>query len=342
MSAVTAVRCRAKDPATCRNHGSPVSTVPLSELTVADLAVSYREKIDVAKAEVKKNSAVEASLLSDLAWEGDQPAWWAQFSEDARNHDLYPTEPELLDVIDSPAGQLAVVWSEHCHDIRARWIPISKGIKVSSLQLHSVDSGEEVGHVHVAYVTQEAVDRSFGNDDFRAFRYLSAHSPASFYFLEDYEDIANLSSEERESLDRRVWRSFASSDYYDGPSKKVGLMDPVEPESIEQVREDLEQGRRKVLPMIDRMVQERAIPWVDYSDLFDEELKGKGLGTAMYVYTSRRLAKNDLALRASGVQSEDADRLWSKFRKYLPARVKTSTESFNGEPYAAVLLDFRD
>lgn len=60
------------------------------------------------------------------------------------------------------------------------------------------------------------------------------------------------------------------------------------------------------------------------SSYVNDDLRGKGYGSTLYVYTAKQLATTPRRLVNGNIQSPDAVELWNNLKKYYPNNI-TST-----------------
>ena len=89
-------------------------------------------------------------------------------------------------------------------------------------------------------------------------------------------------------------------------------------------------------------------PFVAYSNVNEEDsqgnpLRGTGVGTAMYIIAAKQLGKTGRVLGASGLQSEYAQTLWSRFAKNPKVQTMTtiSVNPSTKEKTESLALDYR-
>jgi len=285
---------------------------------------------------------VHQALTAALGYAGPAPAWWDGIVAEARGHKSLACEPELLDLIDSPAGRVAVVWQRNSLDDNDRTVIEKRGMNVRLLQLRHVETGEQLGYLKLSNVDEASLRRSFGDDEFTPFRYRAALSGSGYFYEKDdlAADPTTLTSEALHEMRRRMWVA-AQRDVLgrNGWPQNAELTDaPTDAATLDAelsgmawtVRQEMAQGQRR-----------NAMSLVDFSRV-EEPLLGSGLGSAMYVYAARRLAQENLAVKASKVQTDEAEAVWARFQQLLPNQVTTHrylTEQ--GKRREDLLLDFR-
>lgn len=81
-----------------------------------------------------------------------------------------------------------------------------------------------------------------------------------------------------------------------------------------------------------KFVDSNQHPFIDFSRL-EEKYQGKGAGTSMYVYMARKLGEKGKTLSSSGLQSDEAQRLWGSMIKQRGVPTKVTTTVFEKERY---------
>jgi hypothetical protein len=343
-------KCEAADPSKCRYHGNPDAK---GAVTANTLMEEYAKQQKTSAPAAGNAVPVNSAVASSLNWESDLPSWWKKYEKELGSHPLSPIKPELLDVIDSPEGQLAVVWEKHSHVKGDLSAPFEEGMEINRCAYRSMKTGEVVGYVKMTHVNDETFEQSFGNDEFTAFRYLERFGGNSYGFS-DYSrprgtygyDLKQYSGEELLEKRRETWLKYSQAEgkaaYVDGryiASYNLGKEHVPDDATVEK---DLKKFSKEVMEQkVEPFRTYFATPFVDYSNV-DDSLKGKGFGAALYVYTARKLAIQGKALRGSGIQTEHAQSLWGKFKKKFPKNVKSMRlyNTHSGEPTDYYTLDF--
>lgn len=339
---IVSSKCHAKDPSTCRFHGRALQ----------NQASALQDKINnlLATAPAKKESVLPTSgslvnqaLGSDLNYDGPKPKWWKKYVKDLANDSELPTQAKLLDVIDSPAGSLAVVWQEESVSQKDRGVSLDSGMGVHVCYLKSMETGEDLGYVKMTYTNDATFERSFGNDEFTPWRYRERYGGTGYQFRYGAGSKVTDPTERR----RIVWEC-AHRDFNVGIRQENGeyvssynVSTKHVPADDAQVKADVDKLMNEhVKPQMDDMRQYFATPFVDYSHVHDE-LKGKGYGSALYVYTARVLGERGQVLRGSGIQSDDAQSAWGRFASKIPAHISKMKLEYHGEAREYPILDFR-
>jgi hypothetical protein len=340
MSTMTKHRCRSDNPAQCRYHGTPVpSATSISSFFGKNLPKNLQSK-KVSTNETPVSITNRAETVA-LGYTGEQPKWWKKFAEESEAHPTIPSRPELLDVIDSPVGKLAVVWQPDDQEDRNI---IYSGLGIKACYFKSFKTGEDLGHVKIQYKTDETFARSFKNDDYTLFRWKEESFPRREYGLEDAPETTEL--EDKKALNKTIWKNIvhnSRTDIITSNKERVYCSDVTEEHAPDDqtVKKIIAKERKKLeQEMADNLGNYSTGGFVERSRV-DEKLSGKGYGTALYLYTARKLAEQNTVIRASGIQSQDAQNLWNRFSKKYPNRVKPVTFTYMGKEKTVPTLDFR-
>lgn len=333
--------CRAKDPSACRYHGV--------EVTADSLFASYMK--DSSSRTQNHGSPVGSAVESPLSWEGRKPKWWKKYLKESETSNL-PTTPQIIDVLDSPAGQIAVVWENESQLANDRGVTMDSGYGMHVCYYKSMKTGENLGYVKMAYVDDRSFERCFGNDEFTVFRYADRYDGIRVGFRgEKYSDGYDTNLLDKEQSDQR-WRDlWMSSQRYNKLQTSVydkegnyvpsySLNESHIPD-VDTIKKDLAPYIAHLQSEIQMKLQYFKEPYVDFSRV-DEPLTGKGFGTALYVYTARMLGKQEKVLRGSGIQSPEAQKVWAGFKKKFPQQFKTIDMTWYEETSSVPYLDFKN
>jgi hypothetical protein len=345
---VTKSKCQAKDPAKCRYHTTRYNALAQPQPSKS-LYDHYLATKDTAAGFTLPKNISSIAADSSLNYEGTQPKWWKGYQEKAAADEKLPAKAELIDVIDSPAGKLAVVWQNESHQKGDRGLTMDSGIGINVCYYKSFETGETLGYVKMAYMDDRTVKMSFGDDEFTPFRWEDRYSGSSYGFRYSPEMKTSkdrvISKEEAIELRRKVWvAAIKASDMgiktADGKYVASYNINESHLPDDKTVAKDLKKYAKEMQKTIDIKREYYKTPYVDYSQVNDK-LKGKGFGAALYVYTARKLGEQGKVLRGSGIQSDDAQSLWGKFAKRFPNNVSNiELESRSGKTISPI-LDFR-
>lgn len=318
------------------------------QVSSANMYQSYLQNKKAATG-VKHPAAYAAE--SSLKYAGTPPAWWKQYQEDAMNDKSLPVTPELLDVIDTPAGPVAVVWQDESHDSGDKGVTLGSGMNLAVCYFKSVDTGETLGYLKLCSVDKASTERSFGKDEFTPFRWASRFRGSSYPFNDGMESEAGVYGERNLTGDaliqkrREVWLAF-SKDTKASVTDAEGNYVSYYNLGAEHVPDDktVAKDMKVFYKNMSKTMKDRnayyATPFVDFSRV-EDPLKGKGFGAALYVYGARKLGQQGKVLRGSGLQSDEAQSLWGRFTKHFPHNVSSIKLASSGEPTIAPILDFR-
>ena len=314
----------------------------------------------------KKSPAISSPVLDghpvDFALDFDarnppevaEPSWWGKFSAESESgqNPLFPSTPELLDVIPSPLGDIAVIWQPVSQYINEE-APRKSGFETSVLEFRTMAAGEDVGHLKTASVSDESFTKAFGEDEFAPFRWknrnggryrcLDVKSPDS------EEDEIFFDQTDTDGLYRHIWAE-AHVDFRHGVTTDDGrdlshyqVKAEHSPEDINIVKADVARYVSDISKGIEnaRGFHLYDAPYIDFSTV-GEVLRGSGFGSAMYIYAAKRLGADGRVLRASGSQSAEAVAMWVRMSEKLPDNVTSVEAEWLGEKKVNPALDFRN
>lgn len=277
----------------------------------------------------KSSPFTDAAFASTLKYEGKPPRWFKKLPSKLQQN-LLGCKPELLDIIDGPNGKLAVVWEENSVEANDIWIVMERGYNTSQLSLRDARTGEVKAYLKAAYQTKESQERSYGTDEWKGFRYLADRE--SFYGMvkqypekRDYEFgdetfngvvINPPGLETEDELRSFVTKARKKFEIYDDST--VDKMNETE------LRKELTILQKTANDRLTSNLENFKTPYIDFSRVDDNELRGKGLGHSLYIFAGRKLAEQGLGLRASSVQSDEAQKSWRLMAadKRFPITVK--------------------
>lgn len=341
---VTKRKCQAVDETTCPFHGVPVQSAPDFD---AGLEQHMKEQAALTRVMGSGNTVAKA-MESSLKYEGEKPKWWVKYQNDAANN-TFSSSTELIDVIDSPLGKLAVVWEEESQSKQDAYSLLDSGMGLHVCRYKSFDTGEDVGYLKLCYMNDATVKRSFGDDEFMAYRWEDRYSGSDYGFSFNNEMKTlfegEMTEEKKVLIRRKLWVSVQKAEgrgIYDANKKYVAQYNVSEQHlpDDETVTADLKVFTKDFTKDIKEKRTYFNTPFVDYSNLNDE-LKGKGFGAGMYVYAARKLGERGQVLRGSGTQTPAAQTLWVKFAKNFPTNATTIKLVSSGKKSVSPILDFR-
>ena len=339
-------KCRAKNEETCPYHGT-------QNKSVQNFDAGLEKHLEAKTAEAKVMSARNAvtnAMESSLTYQGEKPQWWTKYETDSANNRNSPSSVVLMDVIDSPVGKLAVAWEEESQSKQDSYSLLDSGMGLYVCRYKSFDTGEDVGYLKLAYMNDSTVKRSFGDDEFMAYRWQDRYSGNDYGFSFNKEmkklNEGEMTEENRILIRRKLWVSVQKAEgkgLFDENKKYIARYNISEKHlpDDETVTADLKVFTEEFTKSIKDQRKYYATPYVDYSNVNDE-LKGKGFGAGMYVYAARKLGERGQVLRGSGTQTPAAQTLWVKFAKNFPINAATMQLTSHGRKSVAPILDFRN
>ncbi len=367
VRSTVSANCRAKEPRTCPYHGTILRMEAALEAKDLDgyfvekdkleklKGTHYEDEVQFVPAPTPLNSAFnfDPNNVKDIK----PPKWWKQYVQQSETEEgsvTFPTTPELLDVITSPVGDLAVVWEPTSQAHNDQSIQAS-GMEVAVVLFKSVKTGKNLGYLKTTWVSPESHARSFGTDEFDVYRFRNYVKGESYYVglnFDGYVDTTweepDIRPEDTTELEKRIWlgtrkdlhdvRQYEDRTYI----ASYNLREADVPKDMEIIRKDNNRDKKLFIKdMNDRLsFYSSETPFVDFLRT-EAPLKGKGYGSALYVYAAKQLSKQGAVLRASGVQSDDAEGLWARLKKTMPTHVSQRTMSYDGKEQTYDVLDFR-
>lgn len=371
--------CVAK-PGNCRfaddddhHYTKEAARIAYERANAKDTIETYNRK-HVADSELSpeglaKRAKVTQALTSDLIYRGLPPRWLSKMQQDSR--DIYGpgNEPQIIDVIDSPAGPLAVVWSKQSLRSNDTHLINERGFNLREISLVSMQDGDNHGYVKAAFVDDESCKKSWGNDEYTSIRYMDEYDGHSFGTKEyvdpprdakgklkkgeEFKKIDVLENaktpEEVLAAKKKIWAASYSAlklPVNDEQGNYVASYN-VNAAHAPQTEEEIETAMKPVRKITDRKLddfkKDFRNPYVDFSRS-GEKIQGTGLGSAMYVYTARMLGKENKLLRGSGLQSGSAVTAWEGLAKDKRLPVKKLTQHWSKADKTSVVpvLDFRE
>lgn len=289
-----------------------------------------------------QHPATARALSSPLTYSGPLPPGFQEKSD--FEYETFGTRPVVVDVMETPVGSAAVVWSKNSTDDSdiTMW---KRGFEINSISLMSMEDGRKLGYLKVQVVTEEKCKQAFGDDEWSAFRYKENFGGGLLVKSWDEKPEVGKTTDPTELLEakQRLWHNCRTFHGRDLPPSKVKMKSWSYSEDDAPEGDLLEEELASMREVFGKQYQEfkrtRATPFVDFSRL-ETEVKGKGLGPALYVYTSRCLAKFEgNPLSSSGLQSEEAQGLWRKLQSNPALPVKETKDPW-GKGEKRYLLDF--
>lgn len=308
-----------------------------------------------------KAAKVDRAAEVDLTYTGKTPRWMSSAIKEAKS--TFGSTPEIIDVIDSPEGKLAVVWEPHSLAKNDSNMP-ERGYVVTRVALRNMKTGEVRGYLKTTHVDDESVKIAFGEDGYESLRYMSDASGSNYGTyrwekngkknkhgreMSDQVDVIQSASTHEELIEakRQIWAASHRAENLgievDGKYKApYNISDSDAPTDEKQLDKDLRKITRQTDKKVVEFKETHGNPYIDYSSV-ENELKGTGIGSALYVYSARMHAKKDRSIRGSTLQSDSAQAVWARFAKNdkLPVKKVTRINRRTGERTESYSMDFR-
>lgn len=228
------------------------------------------------------------------------------------------------------------------YDISRRkqdWQSRERGYLVSRLVVTDA-ADREVGYLNVTHTTAEMV---------------AAELPTPFHWADENTGTSFGFGYYDEVSPQRIWASAYQALRTTPPSADgkglwvISEQDaPTDPDVL--VRE-LAWAEAQFAEQVCQFVRNLSIPFVDYSFLDHTatgpdgavvRLRGTGIGQLMYVLAAKRLAEQGKVLRASGIQSEEAEALWRRLLANPDVPTREVTVGPQGGQYGRHVVDCID
>lgn len=373
--------CRATEPGSSESQarGCPFGDATQHYDTVSEARAAYEKEMeDKAVPEGKsaarkqapvdhfsaegKAAKVDRAIEVDLTYTGRTPRWMSAAIKESKG--TFGSTPEIIDVIDSPEGKLAVVWEPHSLAKNDSNMP-ERGYVVTRIALRNMKSGEVRGYLKTTHVDDESVKIAFGEDGYESLRYMSDASGSNYGTyrwekngkknkhgreMSDKVDLIQSASTPEELIEakRQIWSASHRAENLgievDGEYKApYNISDSDAPTDEKQLDRDLKKIIRQTEKKVVEFKKTHGDPYIDYSSV-ERELKGTGIGSALYVYSARMHAKKNRSIRGSTLQSDSAQSVWARFAKNdkLPIKKIVRVMGRSGEKTETYVMDFRE
>lgn len=228
-------------------------------------------------------------------------------------------------------------------EVNVHWLeesphPSDIGIVGAGWSTHMVEAtwGEtRVGYLRISYATREGSLRGAPT----GLHFMSSNRGWCLRFDDPVELWlrAHLYAEKAPSSLRRK-----------GDARPVWMLSREDAPTISEIEEDLARLNREAEVEREKWLKACGIPTIAFARVDDGEKTGvnwrrRGVAKKMYRVAGEELAKKDMVLMASTLQSAEAKALWESFERDLemPTRWLSVENSKSGEVNRLV-LDFRD
>lgn len=321
----------------------------------------------ISTGKVREHPSTTHALESSLKYTGKIPEWMNKLSKETE--ETFGSKPEIIDTVEFNGKEYAVVWSKNSMFFNDFHIQKERGYNVSSLEYIDMKTGETMGYVKTAFVDEESAKKSFGDDEFTAYRsFQDRDGGASILDNERIEDLAknraysvypapydeNTDAETRIAEKKKIWRvvhqrmesvpeGFDRSQLSWGSF--VNLKEEHAPDDEKTLDEQIKVQKEKIEEEHEKFKKSHRVPVIDFSKL-ENNLRGQGVGTSMYVYTARKLAEQGKVLSSSGVQSDEAKSLWKRMAADPRLKIKVISRRYEKGDFSStkstLALDFRE
>lgn len=308
-----------------------------------------------------KSMATDRALESDLTYTGRTPRWMNSLVKESQA--TFESTPEIIDVIDSPEGKLAVIWEPNSLAANDSYMP-GRGYVVTRVALRNMKTGDLRGYLKTTHVDDESMKIGFGDDGYESLRYMSDSSGSSYgthrwektgkkdkrgYEIREEVDVIRTASTPEELVEakRSIWveshRAENMSIEVNGEQKPYyNISSSDAPTDEKQLDKDIKKIIRRTNKKFAEFKETHENPYIDFSKV-EGKLQGTGLGSALYVYSARMHAKKDRSIRGSTIQTEFAQSVWARFsqNEKLPVKKIVKTNIRSGEKTDVYSMDFR-
>jgi hypothetical protein len=201
------------------------------------------------------------------------------------------------------------------------WRSRERGYLVSRLAVTDT-TGTEVGYLNVTHTTAELV---------------AAELPTPFHWA-DENTGSSFGFHYGEATPQRIWAAAYNDLRITPPSMSEtnvwSLSREVAPTDPQILAAELAVAEAMYAVQVEQFVERLSVPFVDFASL-DESmtdpagntvpLRGTGVGPVMYRIAAQRLALQGKVLRASGIQTPQAEALWRRLDADLDMPTRTVT-----------------
>lgn len=282
---------------------------------------------------VYDNPVTDQAINSSLTYDGSVPRWLKNLKDDGSKAFGSGFGAEIVDVVSIDGVDYAVVWNNYSMKPNDFYMQKESGYRIASLEYRHMDSGVVEGYVKANFVDDDSLHHSFGDDEFSSFRSYQMRHYVKILDVVDVVDETfgvsygvfpapydeNSSAEDRVRAKKALWANVykAIRKVPDGVDMKMlnYNMENLSEKDAFDDEESLDAGIAYAKEIVDaehdKFVLSKNVPFVDYS-LLEDSLRGKGVGSSLYVYAARMLGKENKVLSGSGIQSDDALGLWKR------------------------------
>lgn len=249
-------------------------------------------QLDAYNREVERRESAERvfsrAMESNLDYQGPKPQWWNDYAEKVKNNEdpRLSTTPELLDVVDTAHGKVAVVWEPSSQDDNDKFPQLEKGMHVGITRFRLVDSQEDLGYLKSTWIDDDSYKRAYGDDEFTAFRAHQAYTGKRGYPFSKHSPHIDETDPVR--IRGLTWLA-ANCNLRGGYETEDGKWRA----DYQRREEDIPKDNEKVKADLKELAAEAEKtgpnkrlfehPFVDFSRVKDSA-QGYGYGSSLYVY----------------------------------------------------------
>lgn len=337
--------CRAKKNCPFGGENNHFPTAELARETY-EREMSLLETIGTGKP--RQSAATDHALASTMKFKGREPKWLKKMKEkDRLMKTIFGVEPEIIDTIDSPIGELYVVYTPLSTRANYMHSIIEDGYAISSITYHT-KSGDLAARIAYTYATDETIEQSFGNDEWAPYRYIAARK--NFYGVERiYRDHDISDGEKLASYDPRHWTTYKMPDL-SNRNEKFEFMHELSRKydrwgnlnikdfTDEQIDEKIAGYRKFAIEDFEAWKNDLTqAAYVEYINIDHPKLRGEGFGASLYIYAAKQLAKKGLALEESGVQTSLAGKAWRRMASDTRIPIKVAKRTWHHREYGKMV-----
>lgn len=321
----------------------------------------------ISTGKTKEHPSTTHALESSLKYTGKIPKWMNKLSNTAEK--TFGSKPEIIDTVELNGQEYAVVWNKHSTFSVDFHIQKERGYRVSAIEYRNMKTGEIEGYVKAAIVDEDSVKYSFGDDEFTAYRSFQDRDGGAPILEEErvkdkeqkkdyniypapYDE--NTDDETRIAEKKKIWKAVHQrmESVPEGFDRRqltwgdlVNLTEEHAPDDEKTLDEQIKVQKEKIEEEHEKFKKSHRVPVIDFSKL-ENNLRGQGAGTSMYVYTARKLAEEGKMLSSSGLQSDEAKSLWRRMAADPRLNVKVISRRYERDEFSstkqALALDFRE
>lgn len=321
----------------------------------------------ISTGKTREHPSTTHALESSLKYTGKIPEWMDKLSETSDKS--FGSKPEIIDTVELNGKDYAVVWNKNSMFRNDFYVQKEGGYRISSIEYRNMQTGEIDGFVRTTIVDDESIKRSFGDDEFTAYRSVQ-HRDGGARFIEDeivndegtgkeysvypvpYDE--NTDPETRINEKKKIWQAAhkfvnRTPEGFDRDQLDWGRTSTLKvehaPDDEKKLDEQIAAVKGEIEAEHEKFKQSHTTPYIDYSEL-EGHLRGQGVGTSMYVYTARKLAEEGKALSSSGIQSDEAKSLWKRMAADPRLNIKVMNRRYAKDDLSStksvLALDFRE